>query len=208
MRCTMIFEQDVNDLLKSASVKEQYDDYLSSHIGNVQKGYDWLKTNLPEVLDEGNYVEELFYYGDLDEIIASHDKSKGNDIPDADAYYDLTCEYDAYAEYFYGEKTPEVEQAFKRAWLSHIHHNPHHWQHWMLQNDEDGLELLDMPYVFIIEMIADWWAFSWKSKNLYEIFNWYESHKKGILLSDKTRQTLETILRKIKLKLDTMKEEE
>ena len=76
----------------------------------------------------------------------------------------------------------------------------------MLQNDEDGLVLLDMPYVFVIEMISDWWAFSWKENNLYEIFNWYDKNKNGILLSDKTRKTVEHILDTIKAKLDELEE--
>lgn len=184
----------------------QYEEYLTQHIGNVQKGYQWLKTNLPEVLDVDNYFEETTYYGELDEIIANHDKSKYTKLPDANEYYDLKCEYYQYADYFYGEKTPEVKEAFNKAWLAHIHANPHHWQHWMLQNDEDGLRLLDMPYVFIIEMIADWWSFSWKTGNLNEIFNWYDKNKKGILLSDKTRETVEHILDELKKKIEEVED--
>nr|DAE02562.1 MAG TPA: hypothetical protein [Siphoviridae sp. ctmYS12] len=30
---------------------------------------------------------------------------------------------------------------------------------------------MDMPYNYIIEMICDWWAFSWNKGNLQEIFN-------------------------------------
>ncbi|MBO5711463.1 MAG: hypothetical protein J6R47_01360 [Acholeplasmatales bacterium] len=180
----------------------QYNQYLDQHIGNVQRGYDWLKENLPEVLSEDNYVHETSYYGELDEIIEQHDKSKYNKVPDAENYYDLACEWDAYNDYFYGEKTPEVESAFNKAWLAHIHANPHHWQHWLLQHDDEGLECLDMPYVFIIEMICDHWSFSWKSDNLYEIFKWYDDHKEGIQFSDKTRKTYESILDKIKEKLD------
>lgn len=190
-------------LLEDADSKHpQYEQYLTTHIANVQKSYQWLKDNLPEVLDEDNYFEETAYYGELDEIIKNHDKSKYTKIPDAENYYELTLEYDAYANYFYGEQTKEVNEAFNKAWLAHIHANPHHWQHWMLQNDEDGLILLDIPYVFVIEMICDWWAFSWKAENLYEIFNWYEKNKNGILLSDNTRTTLEDTLSKIRNKLD------
>jgi hypothetical protein len=193
-----------NDMDK-AEPNPQYENYLTQHIGNVKKGYEWLKKNLPDVLDVGNYYEETTYYGELDEIIANHDKSKYTKLPDANEYYDLKCEYYQYADYFYGEKTPEVEKNFNYAWLAHIHANPHHWQHWMLQNDEDGLILLDMPYVFTIEMICDWWAFSWKQNNLYEIFNWYEKNKEGILLSDKSRENVEMILNKLRAKLDADK---
>jgi hypothetical protein len=180
----------------------EYENYLTQHISNVKKGYEWLKNNLPEVVSVDNYFEETAYYGELDEIIAKHDQSKYTKLPDANEYYDLKCEYFQYANYFYGEKTPKVKKNFNYAWLSHIHCNPHHWQHWMLQNDEDGLILLDMPYVFTLEMFCDWWAFSWKQNNLYEVFNWYEKNKKGILLSDKSRRNIEMILSKVKEKLD------
>lgn len=59
-----------------------------------------------------------------------------------------------------------------------------------------------MPYNYIIEMICDWWAFSWNSENLNEIFDWYDKHKNYIKLSDNTRKTVEDILSKIKDKLE------
>ena len=59
-----------------------------------------------------------------------------------------------------------------------------------------------MPYNYIVEMICDWWSFSWNSGDLYEIFNWYNEHKNYIKLSDKTRKTVEDILSKIKEKLE------
>lgn len=179
-----------------------YNQYLEQHIGNVQKAYNWLKDNLPEIISEDNYIDEVRYYGELDDIIAQHDESKYNKVPDADNYYDLACEWDAYNDYFYGEKTSEVESAFNYAWLAHIHSNPHHWQHWLLQHDDEGLECLDMPYVFIIEMVMDWWSFSWKSENLYEIFDWYKEHKNSIKLSDRTAAIVDKILLQIKTKLD------
>ena len=193
---------DLKYLFEDMEENSQYEEYLTTHISNVNKAYQWMKENIPELLNEDNYIEEVAYYGELDDIIAKHDSSKYNRQPDRDNYYELCCEYDAYADYFYGEQTEEVKKCFDLAWLSHIHHNPHHWQHWMLQNDEDGLVLLDMPYVFTVEMFCDWWAFSWKNNNLYEVFDWYQKRREGILLSDKTRKTLETIMDKVKSKLE------
>ena len=194
---------DLKYLFEAIEENDQYEEYLTTHIANVKKGYEWLKENLPEVLSEDNYVDEVSYYGELDDIIAQHDKSKYTKIPDADNYYELKCEYDAYADYFYGDKTTEVKESFDRAWLAHIHANPHHWQHWILHNDDPkiGVTVLDMPYVFIVECICDWWSFSWKQGNLTEIFNWYEKNKDGIMFSDKTRKTVESILEKMKEKL-------
>lgn len=193
----------MNELNKS-NAQLQYDEYLKEHIANVNKGYQWFKKYLPDLLSEIQYCSELMYFGELNEIIAMHDRSKYRNIPDADSYYELTVEYDPYVEYFYGmETTEEHKQLFDAAWLSHIHSNPHHWQHWVIPRDK----VLAMPYVFIIEQILDWWSFSWKSNNLYEIFDWYDEHKSAMILHYSTRNKTEHILALMKDKLDELKEQ-
>lgn len=166
----------------------QYDNYLENHRTNVINGYKWLKENLPEILGKNFDVEW--------QIVYDHDYSK-NDLD----------EYAAYDAYFYGgNRSYKVVNDFRRAWLMHIHRNPHHWQHWILTNDnpDEGEIILDMDHNYIIEMICDWWAFSWNKENIYEIFGWYEQHKDYIKLSDKTRSTVEYILDKMKEKLDEL----
>lgn len=162
-----------------------YGKYLERHLRNVFNGYDWIRTNLPDILNGADYEEQIW---------PGHDRSKF-----------ATAEYPAYDAYFYGkEKTPEVKENFNYAWLHHIHNNPHHWQYWILHNDEpgEGMVVLDMPHQYIIEMICDWWAFSWTKGNLFEIFSWYDEHKDYMKLSGKTRKTVEDILAKIKNKLE------
>lgn len=70
-------------------------------------------------------------------------------------------------------------------------------------NDDpkEGEIALDIPYNYILEMICDWWAFSWQKDNLNEIFNWYDEHKAYIKMSPKTRKSVEAILEKMKEKL-------
>ena len=79
---------------------------------------------------------------------------------------------------------------------------------WILIHDdmENGeLEtVLEMPYDYIIEMICDWWSFSWQSGNLYEIFKWYEEHSKYIKLAQTTKITVEYILDNMKKKLQAL----
>lgn len=113
-------------------------------------------------------------------------------------------EYDAYDRYFYSNnRSYHVVETFRFAWLRHIHHNPHHWQHWVLINDDpnEGEIILDMPYCFIIEMICDWWAFSWAKGDLREIFKWFDDHKDYMKLSDNTRRIVDDILKKIQVKM-------
>lgn len=59
-----------------------------------------------------------------------------------------------------------------------------------------------MPENYILEMICDWWAFSWQNENLYEIFDWYDKHKDHMDLSNNTRKTVEDILTKMYDKLN------
>ena len=155
-----------------------YRTYIIEHVSNVTKAYNWL-------------VEHDITSESLRTQISLHDVSKYSDH-----------EYDAYNNYFYGRKTEKIKSEFNYAWLHHIHNNPHHWQHWVLVNDEDGTHALEMPREYVIEMICDWWAFSHKYGNLYEIFDWYNSHKKNMLLHEKTKKLVEEILDKIKQELD------
>lgn len=167
----------------------QYDLYLEEHRNNVAKGLYWIGDNFPELLIDipgVSYEHQICY---------CHDLSKNE-----------SDEYNAYDAYFYGgNRSSEVIQNFNYAWLSHIHRNPHHWQHWLLvEDDKEGVTVMDMPYNYIIEMICDWWSFSWKSGDLFEIFSWYDNHK-NIQLSNNTKNTVEYILKLIKNKLEETK---
>lgn len=165
----------------------EYDLYLEQHKANVRKGFEWIKKNLPELIIPISGVDYEH------QICFAHDVSKTD--PE---------EYEAYDAYFYGgNRSYEVVRNFNTAWLRHIHHNPHHWQHFVLINDnpDEGELILDMPYNYVIEMICDWWAFSWNSGNLREIFDWYKGRYYYMKLSDRTRATVDHILRKIQLRL-------
>lgn len=164
----------------------EYDQYLRRHKENVKKGFDWVCNNLPDLIEDIPGLEWQTGF--------AHDQSKSE--PD---------EYEAYDAYFYGNnKSYAVVQEYKKAWLLHIHRNPHHWQYWILINDdpEEGEILMEMPMNYILEMICDWWSFSWGKENLREIFSWYDEHKNYMKLHPKTRESVEDILARIKKKLD------
>lgn len=162
----------------------EYDNYLTEHRTNVTRGLDWLRYNLPTIWDSTSYFTDIGW---------DHDSSKNT-----------REEYEAYDNYFYGKRTKAVEEEFNKAWLHHIHNNPHHWQYWVLINDDpkEGMVALRMPHRYVLEMICDWWAFSWSKGDLYEIFKWYDSHKSYMKLHNDTKELVEEILGEIKAKLD------
>jgi hypothetical protein len=164
-------------------MSQQYDEYLHEHISNVQKAFWWM-------VDHGVIPPHL--PGSVD-ILMMHDDSK----------YQAE-EYDAYDDYFYGKEGKDeddiqvIDSSFDYAWLHHIHHNPHHWQYWVLIGDDEGPKALEMPVSYAYEMIADWWSFSWKGGNLHEIFNWYEAHKDKMILHPNTRIIVEDALNQMR----------
>ena len=166
-------------------MSEQYDAYIKEHCASVRKGSYWIRKSLPELLIDIPGV-------DYELMILLHDDTKFNN----DEYY-------AYDEYFYGKKTKTSEKNMRYAFQNHIHQNPHHWQHWVHITDDGSPSIiaLDMPYQYIIEMICDWWSFSWASGDLFSIFDWYNEHKKIIKFSKRTRDTVEDILHKLEEKI-------
>lgn len=156
-----------------------YCEYLDQHISCVDKGIRWFLENRPDILrDFGLSVEDV--------RICIHDQSKFS-----------IEEFAPYDKYFYGkEKTPEVKENFNYAWLHHIHHNPHHWQYWVLIHDEpnEQTEALAIPPIYILEMVCDWWSFSWAKGDLTEIFKWYDEHKDHMILHTETRQKIDILL--------------
>jgi hypothetical protein len=154
-------------------VSKEYTNYIIEHCENVRKAYDWL-------VDHKIIKNEFLMH------IIHHDLSKWQDE-----------EYKAYDKYFYGKKnTEEINEAFNFAWLHHIHNNPHHWQHWVLINDDDGTQALEMPEGFVVEMFCDHASFSFKTGNLEEVSKWYKDHKSNMILHENTRIMYEDILDK------------
>lgn len=173
-------------------MSEMYDAYLVRHKKGVKEAFDWIQENVPEVLAELDK--------DIDwQIEFGHDESKKT-----------REEYLAYDLYFYpiaSSRSYQTIRDFEYAWLHHIHNNPHHWQHWVLINDDDGTKALEMPFEYVVEMICDWWSFSFVKGNLREIFTWYEDHKDKMILHKNTRKAVEDILKAIKRKLDEIDKE-
>ncbi len=81
-------------------------------------------------------------------------------------------EFFPYMEHFYGKgkrginegrdktgyykPTDTGDAAFDFAWLLHQKRNPHHWQWWILPEDEGGVKVLVMREKYLLEMLCDW----------------------------------------------------
>lgn len=115
-------------------------------------------------------------------------------------------EFISYARYFYGwdkltqkekfaydKAKAKTEREFDLAWLYHIHRNPHHWQFWILIQDEDEDKILPMPDKYIKEMVCDWKG-AGKVQGNHNTLMWYNKHKDKMQLHPRTRDKVEDML--------------
>lgn len=95
----------------------------------------------------------------------------------------------------------EVNRAFDRAWLSHQHRNPHHWQHHILREDSGATKALLFPSVLADEMLADWLGAGTKvlrwptlAECVGETIVWYAANRPKIILRSPAQQRIEETL--------------
>lgn len=123
----------------------------------------------------------------------------------------LPDEFFPYMRYFYG-KYPSIHDGkvsylsgirskestkveFDYAWNLHQKRNPHHWQYWVLVKDTGETVALDMPEVYIREMIADWMGAGRAITGRWEVKEWYEKNKNKIILNPYTRIIVEQLIK-------------
>lgn len=101
------------------------------------------------------------------------------------------AEWMPYVRQFYGE--PD-KAAFNRAWLHHQHRNPHHWQHWLLREDDGPTVALEMPESLIREMVADWMGAGRAITGKWEVASWYAKNRDKIVLAPETRSLVDRLV--------------
>jgi len=137
--------------------------------------------------DHIKYVQEAGkQIGVEEDQLAVHDDSKWTEF-----------EFPGYAMHFQGGGAPDE---FSKAWLHHIHWNPHHWQHWLFSdgytpknsNVENGA--VEMPHHFALEMIADWMGASMAYTQSWDMSDWLVKNIPKIKVHSNTADYLRGVL--------------
>ena len=120
-------------------------------------------------------------------LLEFHDESKFSDM-----------EFLAAVERFHGgDPNPD---RYARAWLHHIHANPHHWQHWIFPDGfiprgssvEAGV--MEMPERYALEMVADWMGSSMAYTGSWDMTKWLADNMGRIRLHSKTAANVRHVL--------------
>lgn len=158
----------------------------------VHQGFkvEWLLKFADTVLEHIDAVQQCGRKLGIDEKqLAAHDLSKFSDE-----------EFPQYARQFNASSTEKDPNGWARAWLHHIHCNPHHWQYWIYSEgyaprgaDAPG-GVLEMPEEYVWEMIADWQGASLIYDKTTDMSKWLTKNVDKIVVHPQTAQYLETIL--------------
>lgn len=124
----------------------------------------------------------------------------------------LPSEWFPYVHFFYGgngkpvsrrdatgyyKPTDTGDAAFDFAWLLHQKRADHHWQWWVLPEDDGGVKVLPMSELARKEMIADWRG-AGKAQGKPRTWEWYEANKEKMQLHPETRTWVEAELTRLK----------
>lgn len=110
-------------------------------------------------------------------------------------------EWIPYAKTFYakdGTHRYKPSDNFNQAWLKHIHHNPHHWQHWVLRLDSGDTVALKMPDQYMREMVFDWAGAGKAIHGTWDLPEWYEKNKEKMVINESTRHEIEGLIKYFK----------
>jgi len=90
-------------------------------------------------------------------------------------------------------RRPEDKEAFNLGWNAHQKRNKHHWQYWVMIEDDSGImgrKGLPMPDRYRREMLADWRG-AGRAYGTPDTRAWYLRHRHQMLLHLETRSWLE-----------------
>jgi hypothetical protein len=120
----------------------------------------------------------------------------------------LPDEFLPYAIHFYGNRhdinrgrdetgyykpTDTGDKAFDFAWMLHQKRNRHHWQWWILPQDNGSSVSIEMPECYWKEMICDWRG-AGRAQGKPNTVAWYEKNKIRMTLHSLTRDEIEDVL--------------
>src|SRR5574344_2135778 len=176
---------DSKPIIRYITVKEaigKYTDYINEHINNVKRAFNELESTLDKL------NEEKILNFDKDELVRNikdHDHSKFSDY-----------EFNGYRQWFYPVNGADrYKNLYDKAWNHHTEVNPHHPEHWVVHDpmkNNNVVTIMEMPDVYLAELICDWQAMSYKFNN--NPLEYYKKEGYKLPFSPETKLKLVNIL--------------
>lgn len=108
-------------------------------------------------------------------------------------------EWGPYANLFYSRHSKlnpprDLQSSFDAAWLHHQSSNKHHWQYWVLIQDDGEIRPLEIPFGYVLEMVSDWAGAGKTITGRWDLVVWYNKNKNSMRLHKNTRFLVEMII--------------
>lgn len=87
----------------------------------------------------------------------------------------------------YYKPTDTGDLKFDFAWLLHQKRNRHHWQWWILPEDEGGVKVLPMPVKVVLEMLCDWRGAGRAQYSETSVLEWYLANRGKMTMCQQTK---------------------
>ena len=110
----------------------------------------------------------------------------------------LPSEFLPYAQHFFGKDkagisegrdktgyynpTKTDDDVFNFACALHVKRNRHHWQWWVLPDDDGGMKVFEMRPSYRKEMLCDWYGAGKAQGSYLNTREWYQKNKQKIYL--------------------------
>lgn len=110
--------------------------------------------------------------------------------------------------YYQGNKSPipvaKKENGYSKAWQHHKGVNKHHYEYW-IDNNDDELVLIPIPFKYVLELLADWYgaarAYNGPDFNyLDELKWWIEKEPKITYMHPATKILISRMIKHIEAK--------
>lgn len=225
----LIILEDDNNNNKINKLIEEYKEYIRTHVEFVQRAYKELFSDIPS-----NIIGDFFSDDNNVDCLETRIKTHDNDKYDEERF-------EIYRKNHYPIDDEEKEANLStynsdKGWIGHWKQNPHHWEYWLsffpkelgtiirtYNNDGTYYEasLEEQLKCAYIEMICDWFSFSYKG--LQEKDNgsetpksatgepmsfkeWYKESKKNIQIHPGMKDWFNKVLDYVSNKFDELNE--
>ena len=191
-------------MTKQESANE-YKKYIDEHITNIKKAFNEYAPILCGllVIYDGNYTskEDVHNDPDINDVINQLYMQLTKQVQHHDSSKYNIEEFDLYRHKFYKADGEEElsDYEFNKAWLHHIHNNPHHPEYYIYTDYDNHYETMvyEMPNRYIAEMILDWIAMSYKFND--KVYNYWkkEGGHKALIMHDNVVKKVDFIMEKL-----------
>ena len=105
-------------------------------------------------------------------------------------------------KYYQGTSSPipfcKLVNGVSYAWQHHKGHNPHHYEYWVDNLEQAKPTYHPMPYEYVMEMLADWFAagrtYKGKSFRVLDEVEWWRWKKESIAIAEPTKMFIDKFM--------------